>query len=101
MGAPLERETIEYWGWIEPSGGRSGGRRSVGRAGRCFLFFYRPLVNALLQRGLLNIGCSLGDGVCALLGVLLDTKAVEHWVLFWRGRLLSAEWIGRARAGRI
>ena len=59
------------------------------------------LVDVLLQRGLLNTGCSLGDGVCGLLGVLLDAKAVEQGVLFWRGVPLSTEGIGRARAGRM
>ena len=69
------------------AGGRAGGRAAVGRAGRVF---NRPLVNAFLQRGLLNMGCSLGDGVCGVLGALnggweavgalLEIEALEYWV---------------------
>ena len=70
MASLLETEVLEYW--VD----RAGGGRAGGRAGGWL--FIRPLVGTVLQRGLLNIGCSLGDGVCALLGVLLDTKAVEH-----------------------
>ena len=85
MGALLETETLEYW--VDravgrtvgrAAGGRAGGRAAVGRAGRVFS---RPLVDAFLQRGLLNIRSSLGDGVCGVLGALLDTEAVEQWVL--------------------
>ena len=43
-----------------------------------------PVVNAFLQRGLLNIGRSLGDGVRGVLRALLETEAVEQWVSFWR-----------------
>ena len=92
MGALLETETLEYW--VDravgrtvgrAAGGRAGGRAAVGRAGRVF---NTPLVNAFLQRGLLNIGCCLGDGFCGALGALLETEAVEQWVLSW-GRGLS------------
>ena len=72
---------------------RAVGRAAGGRAGRTFDI---PFVDALLQWGLLNIGCSLGDGVCGVLGSLLDAKAVEQWVLSWRRMLLSTGWIGRA-----
>ena len=52
-------------------------------------------MNALLQRGLLNIGCSLESGVCGVLDVLLETEAGEQWVLSWRRKLLSTWWIER------
>ena len=80
-------------GWA--GGGRSGGRRAAGR------IFNTPLVNAFLQRGLLNMGCCLGDGFCGALGALLETEAVEQWVLSWGRRLLSTGWndqaVGRAK----
>ena len=102
MGVVLETETLEYW--VDRAGGRAGGRacgRAGGRAavGRAGQVFNRPLVNAFLQRGLLNIECSLGDGVCGVLGAFLDMEAVEQWVLSWRWKLLSTGWIGRAAGG--
>ena len=76
MGAPSWRRKLLSTGWIGRAvgrpGGRSGGRRSGGLV-EC------SLGNALLQRGLLNIGCSFGDGVCGVLGALP-----------WKRRLLNS-----------
>ena len=70
VGALLETDALEYW--VDRAGGRAA---AVGRAGR---FSIRPLVNALSQRGLLNIRSSLGDGVCGALGAVLGTETVEQ-----------------------
>ena len=68
----MEIEALEYW--VDRAGGQAGGR--AGRAGR--VFSIRPLVNALSQRGLLNIRSSLGDGVCGAVGAVLGTETVEQ-----------------------
>ena len=72
MGALLEIEALEYW--VDRAGGQAGGR--AGRAGR--VFSIKPLVNAPLQRGLLNIRNSFGDGVCGAVGAVLGTETVEQ-----------------------
>ena len=35
-------------------------------------------------------------GGCGVLGALVETETVEQRVLFWRRKLFSARWIGRA-----
>ena len=71
-------------------------------------------MNAFLQRGLLNMGCSLGDGVCGVLGALnggweavgalLEIEAFEYWVDRTGGRSgwrrAGGRACGRASGGR-
>ena len=67
MGVLLDTELVEQWvvSWRRSlwnnECSRAGGPAGGGQAGRDF---NRPLENALLQRGPLSNGRSLGDGVC-------------------------------------